>query len=196
MPTRIVFNTVPSVIGKVEVEQAVIDGIGDRPGDYEVRIDEPQNTISWLITIDNPTGRWNYEFFGPAEQDPDFIRNKVEDGLPRDIPTAVRVLCDNCTFSGITALGMNGPGTMNFSFGERNDVFICQDPNCGRLYLKEIGYFTPQEDGSFTRLRNQPLCECGNGCVMYIEAVPERESVRYRCPCCNTYKTEARPSPG
>src|SRR5437016_3164147 len=136
MPTRIVSNTIPAVSGKLEVEQAVIDGIGDRPGDYEARIDEPQNSISWFVTIDGPNGRWKYEFFGPGEQDPSFVRNKVEDALPRDAPKSVRVLCDDCIFSGITFSGMNGPSTMRFSFGERKDVFICQNPSCGRLYQK------------------------------------------------------------
>ena len=192
---RIVHNTIPLIDRRLEVEEAVIDGIGDRPGEYEVRIDEPQNSASWFITIDGPHGRWNYDF-NPQEQDPNFVRNKIDDALPRDVPTSARVLCDDCIIRGITMLGMNGPVTIHFRAGARIDGYICRDPSCGRAYHKYVGYFSVNQDGSLTRRRALPRCGCQEGSVMYIEAAPTREAVRYRCPTCNAYRPEPFPFTG
>lgn len=193
MAIRIIHNTIPAGRVRQWAKEAVIDGIGDRPGDFDVEISASQTSAAWVITVNGPSGTWQREFSAPEEHDPQFIRNMVDYALPREIPLAVKGLCDDCIFRGLTYLGMNGPGSMLFDVGPLNDAFQCQNPSCGRVYQKTMGYFSPMEPRS--RRRNRPVCGCGEETVMYIEAVLEPSAARFRCPACNAYRTEQGVAP-
>ena len=85
MAVRIFSNTIPGIDYRANVQQALVDGIGDRPGDFMAHILAPADSASWFITIEGPHGRWHQEFFGPIEQEPSgrFIRETIAGELPR-----------------------------------------------------------------------------------------------------------------
>jgi hypothetical protein len=76
-------NKIPEPFGK-NVQDAVIEGIGGRPGDWTIALFAPQNKAGWNITIEEANGfRWEKDFSGPIEQAPAFILQEVERSLPR-----------------------------------------------------------------------------------------------------------------
>jgi hypothetical protein len=73
-------NSIVNLDLRKSVQSAVIEGIGERPNSerWMVSISECDERPVYLIAIEGPNQfTWKQEFFGPGEQDPDFIREVV-----------------------------------------------------------------------------------------------------------------------
>ncbi|OFV96502.1 MAG: hypothetical protein A3H28_06200 [Acidobacteria bacterium RIFCSPLOWO2_02_FULL_61_28] len=82
MPIRILWNTIADPWRREATEKAVVAGIGDRHGDWITSVFEPQLSPEWIVEIKGPQNFiWSHTFFGPHEQNPDFIRRMVRQAL-------------------------------------------------------------------------------------------------------------------
>ncbi|MGC9945269.1 MAG: hypothetical protein ABSF64_02635 [Bryobacteraceae bacterium] len=64
-----VSNNLPDPAARVALQEAVLDALGARNGDWRVQIHENQDSPSWHITIWGPNDfHWTREFFGIEEQ--------------------------------------------------------------------------------------------------------------------------------
>jgi hypothetical protein len=75
-------NTIAMPDTRKSIQAAVLDGIGERleRESWRVKIFEPQNSPEYVIKIEGPKGfAWNRTFFGPVEQTPAFICEKVRE---------------------------------------------------------------------------------------------------------------------
>jgi len=73
-------NDIPVTDERDTISQAVRDAVGERPGEWEAEI----HSSSWVVTLTGPDGfEWEHEFFGPDEHDPEFIKEVIQDALPR-----------------------------------------------------------------------------------------------------------------
>lgn len=88
MAVSVLANTIAMPDRRAAVEKAVVEGIGDRPGeDWRVRIIEPQDRPDYIVTIEGHNNfRWKRDFFGPDEQTPEFIRKAVMEATKRPPP--------------------------------------------------------------------------------------------------------------
>ena len=78
MPVKVFANTIADPERRKIAEQAVLDGIGNRPEELAVTLQELADGPKWFLNIDSPDGfELKYEFFGPDEQNGDFIRRTV-----------------------------------------------------------------------------------------------------------------------
>ncbi len=77
-------NDIPLKDQRDKISEAVQSAVGARPGDWEAEI----HSSSWVVTLTGPNEfHWEHEFFGPDEQDPEFIRETVEEGLAASLTT-------------------------------------------------------------------------------------------------------------
>jgi hypothetical protein len=76
-------NTIPATYGQRDgVETAVRKAIGNRPGEWEVWLEEPHDASFYRVKIRGPRGfRREWTFDGPDEQDTTLI----ELAIKRDI---------------------------------------------------------------------------------------------------------------
>lgn len=84
MPIATVCNTIANPGKGALVESVVLEEIGDRAGQWLVRISEPQLSPEYDIGLDGPRGfKWSRRFFGIEEQDErcEFIRRAVRDAI-------------------------------------------------------------------------------------------------------------------
>ena len=71
-------NDIPLKDQRDKISEAVQRAVGDRPGDWEAEI----HSSSWVVTLTGPNEfHWEHEFFGPEEQDPEFVKKTVEEAL-------------------------------------------------------------------------------------------------------------------
>jgi hypothetical protein len=73
----IISNNIESPDQRDAVSGAIREGIGEKPGEWEVIVYQAQDYAGFAIRISGPGNlRWNWTFFG-KEQAPDFIRERV-----------------------------------------------------------------------------------------------------------------------
>ena len=73
----IISNNIESPDQRDAVSAAIRDGIGEKPGNWEVIVYQALDYAGFAIRISGPENlRWNWTFFG-KEQAPDFIRERV-----------------------------------------------------------------------------------------------------------------------
>ena len=71
-------NDIPLKDQRDKISEAVKRAVGDRPGAWEAEI----HSSAWTITISGPNEfHWEYEFFGPDEQDPEFVGKTIQQAL-------------------------------------------------------------------------------------------------------------------
>src|SRR2546428_761066 len=76
MPAHIVSNNIPKGV-REPVAQAVSDAIGQREGDWKVRIEDALGKEAWDVRIEGPDGfEWVHRFEG-VERDETIIRNSI-----------------------------------------------------------------------------------------------------------------------
>jgi len=81
MPPTIVSNNIASPQLRDSVNKAVCDGIGERLDDWKVVVYKAPDNEALAIRIEGPHGlRWNWTFY-ENEQTPDFIRDRVAQGI-------------------------------------------------------------------------------------------------------------------
>src|ERR1700691_5249192 len=104
MSTTIIENTIANPARQGITARAVIDGIGDRSGEYTARIHGGSSGFS--IRVEGPEGPFERVFSGDRIE----IRNFFERAIPRDVPRSIHVLCDQCVTRGSLYLPMlKGP---------------------------------------------------------------------------------------
>jgi hypothetical protein len=84
MAVTILMNNIPEVHYKGTVEAVIREEIGDRPGQWNVRIMEFGDWAATHIRISGPNGfDWNGKFEGADEQDKrgSFIRETVREAM-------------------------------------------------------------------------------------------------------------------
>jgi hypothetical protein len=73
----IISNNIESPDQREAISEAVRDGIGEKPGDWEAIVYQALDYAGFAIRISGPENlRWNWTFFG-KEQAPEFIRERV-----------------------------------------------------------------------------------------------------------------------
>ena len=78
MAVSVFCNTIAMPGRRQAVERAVLQGIGQRPGNWVISIFEPQPSPEYIVSIEGPDGfAWKRAFFGPVEQTPEFIQTEV-----------------------------------------------------------------------------------------------------------------------
>ena len=78
MDLSVFCNTIAMPDRRQVVECAVLQGIGQAPGNWVISIFEPQRSPEYIVSIERPDGfAWKRAFFGPVEQTPEFIQTEV-----------------------------------------------------------------------------------------------------------------------
>jgi hypothetical protein len=81
VPCTIISNNIESPDQRNAVSEAIRDGIGEKPGEWEVIVYQALDYAGVAIRISGPENlRWNWTFFG-KEQAPDFIRDRVAQSI-------------------------------------------------------------------------------------------------------------------
>jgi len=71
-------NDIPLKDQRERISEAVRKAVGTRPGAWEAEI----HSSSWVVSLTGPNDfHWEYEFFGPDEQDPEFVEKTVSEAL-------------------------------------------------------------------------------------------------------------------
>lgn len=71
-------NDIPLRDQRDEISAAVRRAVGSRPGAWEAEI----HSSSWVVSLNGPNDfQWEHEFFGPGEQDPEFVEKTVTAAL-------------------------------------------------------------------------------------------------------------------
>ncbi len=184
MPVHVIVNSIADKRRASLTEDAVKAAIGDRPGEYEIRVALRQNSFVFCIQVDGPDGTITHSF--EQLKDCNSIRLYFDRAIPRTVPVAVKVLCDECVKMGLMVRSMkecllsDGPNSV-YRYGCRFH---------DRAYEEGIGYFSPN-DGMSTDLRLRtrlcPLCAT----AMYIEFAESGKLVRFRCPNVKCYHYES-----
>jgi hypothetical protein len=85
MPVTITQNDIAHPGKRAEVEAAVCEAMGDRSGEWQVRIEEPRFDPYYIVSIIGPEGfQAKLNFFGPIQQSADNIRLEVAAALPQE----------------------------------------------------------------------------------------------------------------
>ena len=78
-------NTIPATYGQRDgVETAVRKAIGNRPGEWEISLEQPQDASLYRVEIRGPRGfirGWTFD--GPDEQDTTFIELAIKREVAR-----------------------------------------------------------------------------------------------------------------
>jgi hypothetical protein len=80
MPVSVLCNNVAMPDRRIAIQQAVLPGIGPRPGSeaWEVSICQSQSRDEYIVKIEGPEGfAWERAFFGVHEKTPQFIEQEV-----------------------------------------------------------------------------------------------------------------------
>lgn len=79
----ILSNNIPLPKKRARFEQAVLEGMGQLPGSWTASIYEPQeNGLYTEVVIEGPdTFRWTCRFTGPGEQEAEFVKTALRNGL-------------------------------------------------------------------------------------------------------------------
>jgi hypothetical protein len=182
MPIRIVTNTIAELQRKQWTEFGVKAGIGNREGDYEIRIDASDQFSSFSIHVDGPEGTFQRTFDGQWK-DVNFIRNYFDRVIPRPIPLSRDVLCDDCVrvLNG-TVIRMEAVIVLFDGHQRAGDAYVCR--HHGRIWHQSTGYISANRDSLLGRNPFRPVCvECEE--TMYMEFAESTQNVRFRCPECN-----------
>jgi hypothetical protein len=82
MPVSVLSNSIAAVDRREAIQRAVLEGIGQRAGNWVLRILEPQLRPDYIVKIEGPDGfEWERTFFGPVEQTPELVRDEIASGL-------------------------------------------------------------------------------------------------------------------
>jgi hypothetical protein len=81
MPYSIVSNNIPSPVIQNAVSDAVRDGIGERPGEWNVEVYQAPDCPELAVRIEGPKGlRWSWTF-REQEQAPENIQQRVAQAI-------------------------------------------------------------------------------------------------------------------
>ena len=182
MPIEVISNTIGDPARRQVTEAAVRAGIGDRPGDYAVRISGADLYAPWTIQVAGPEGVFDRDFSGQSKH-LGFIRYHFDRVIPRRVPASVEPLCDVCVREpGVVAVPMRAAALLGNGHLWEGDGFVCE-PHA-RYWHKFPGYapLVPGGRGPF-----RPYCRACEH-TMYIEFADGREDLRLRCCVCNRYR--------
>jgi hypothetical protein len=80
-------NTIALPDLRESVQIAVLEGVGKRPKCEGWAASIYERAESWVVVIEGPNRfRWEQEFFGPSEKNPNFIREMVSNAVCRGDP--------------------------------------------------------------------------------------------------------------
>ena len=81
MPCTIASNNIPAPELREAVSKAIRDAVGERPGKWTVIVYQAPDFPAFAIRVEGPEGlHWSWTFF-EREQSPEFIQQKVGEGI-------------------------------------------------------------------------------------------------------------------
>ena len=92
MPCTIISNNIPSAELREAVSEAVRDGIGERPGEWNIVVYQAPDYLGFAVRIEGPKSlRWSWTF-REDEQSPKFIQEKVNQAIVAQVLYEVTML--------------------------------------------------------------------------------------------------------